>query len=142
VVFQLSSASYVVCLAGCLRCSCINNGCDKLDENGREIHFFDSHSKYVHPLSRKGKAGTFLCEYGDSSLQYSFGQEKSSDQSLSERNVEAETNSNTKSSPHSEDQCHDFGVEGLINKNNQIEGSMLDTCSRGSLDNDQLEIYF
>jgi hypothetical protein len=83
VVFQLSSASYVVCLAGCLRCSCINNGCDKIDENGREIHFFDSHSKYVHPLSRKGKAGTFLYEYGDSSLQYSFGQEKSSDQSLS-----------------------------------------------------------
>jgi hypothetical protein len=65
--------------------------------------------------------------------------------------VEAETNSNkvnTKASPHSEDQCHDFGVEGLFNKNNQIEGSVLDTCSRDNLDNDQLstseklEIYF
>jgi hypothetical protein len=73
---------------------CYEKGCDKLDEDGREIHCFDSHSKHVHPISRKGKAGTFPCENGNSSLQYSFGQEKSSDWSLSERNVEAETNSN------------------------------------------------
>jgi hypothetical protein len=46
--------------------------------------------------------------------------------------VEEETNSNkvkNKASPHSKDKCHEFEVEGLINKNNQIEGSMLDTCS-------------
>jgi hypothetical protein len=49
---------------------------------------------------------------------------------------------NTKDSPCSEDQCHDFGVEVLINKNNQIEGSMLDTCTKDNLDNDRSEIYF
>jgi hypothetical protein len=52
---------------------CYEKGCDKLDEDGREIHCFDSHSKHVHPISRKGKAGTFPCEDGNSSLQYSFG---------------------------------------------------------------------
>jgi hypothetical protein len=39
--------------------------------------------------------------------------------------VEEETNSNkekNKSSSRSEDQCHDFGVEGLFNKKNKIEG--------------------
>jgi hypothetical protein len=97
------------------------------------------------PFLEKGKVGIFHCENGNSSLQYSFEQEKSYDWSLSERNEEVETNSNkvnTKESSHSKNQCHDFGMEGLINKNNKIEGSILDTCSRDNLDNDQLEIYF
>jgi hypothetical protein len=35
-------------------------GCDKLDEDGREIQCFDFHSKYVHPISRKVRMGNFL----------------------------------------------------------------------------------
>jgi hypothetical protein len=79
-------------------------GCDKLYEYGRETHCFYSHLKHVHPIYRKGKVGTFPCENGNSSLKYSFVQEKSSDWCLSERNLEAETYSNklnTKASPHS-----------------------------------------
>lgn len=106
-------------------------GGNMLDEEGREIHCFDSHSK--------GKAGTFPSKDGSSSLQHSSGRDRSSDWSLSERNVEAETNSNkvkAKASPHSancsEEQCNDFGVVGALNKKNQLEGSVLDTCSRES----------
>jgi hypothetical protein len=55
------------------------------------IHYFDSHLRHVHPISRRGRAGTFLCENGNSSLQYSFGQEKLSDWSFSKRNEEEET---------------------------------------------------
>jgi hypothetical protein len=93
----------------------------------------------VHPIYRKCKVRKFPCEDGNSSLPYSFGQDKSSDWSFSERNMEEETNSNkvnTKASLCLEDQCHEFGIEGLFNKNNQIEGSMLDTCIRDCLDND------
>jgi len=47
---------------------CYEKGCDNLDEDGREIHFFYSHSKHVHSISRKGKDGTFPCENENSSL--------------------------------------------------------------------------
>jgi hypothetical protein len=47
---------------------CYEKGCDNLDEYGREIHCFDSHSRHVHPISRKGKARAFTCENGNSSL--------------------------------------------------------------------------
>jgi hypothetical protein len=79
-------------------------GCDKLDEDDKEIHCFDSHLRHIHPISRKGKAGAFPRENENSILQLSFEQEKSSDWSLSERNEGEETNSNkvnTKDSPHS-----------------------------------------
>lgn len=100
-----------------------------LDEEGREIHCFDS----------QGRAGTFLSKDGSSSLQHSSGRDRSSDWSLSERNAEAETNSNkvkakasSYSANFSEEQCNGFGVEGLLNKDNRLEGLVLDTCSRES----------
>lgn len=106
-------------------------GGDMLDDEGREICCLDSHSK--------GKSGTIICKAGSSSLQQSSVRERSSDWSLTERNGEAETNSNkakAKASPHSanrsEEQCHDFGLTGLPSRNNQLEGSVLDTCSRES----------
>jgi hypothetical protein len=34
---------------------CYEKGCDDLDEYGKEICCFDSHSKHVHPISRKRK---------------------------------------------------------------------------------------
>lgn len=104
-------------------------GGDMLDDGGREICCLDSHSK--------GKSGTIPCKAASSSLQQSSVRERSSDWSLTERNGEAETNSNkvkptSHSANHSEEQCHDFGLVGLANKNNQLEGSVLDTCSRES----------
>jgi hypothetical protein len=69
-------------------------GYDKLYEDGRDIHFSNSHSRHVHPIYRKGKAGKFPCANGNSILQYSFEQEKSYDWPFLERNEEAETYSN------------------------------------------------
>jgi hypothetical protein len=80
-----------------------HQGCDKLDEDDKDIHCFDSHLKHVHHISRKCKARTFPYENGNSSLWCSFGQDSSSNRSLLERNVKEETNSNkfnTKASPH------------------------------------------
>jgi hypothetical protein len=42
---------------------------DEIDGYGRGIHYFDSHSKQVQPISINGKDRTFPCENGNSSFQ-------------------------------------------------------------------------